>query len=119
MEIINDIHEAGIDGILDLFRGGYDLFYSYLHSLSDMQALAFSHLLVFIVVYFLFLNIFSVLLGNWLIEYFKIGEKYPRLGKWLSYRQKFRNYYLTLNCFVTMSIISFAFYVDILVLLHR
>lgn len=119
VELGNEIHKAGIDSILDAFKGGYDQFYVYLNSLSDIQAVAFSHILVFVVIYLLLLNICAVLLGNLAIEYFKIEERYPRLSKWLSYRKKFLTYYIGLYSFLTIFLISLCLFMDILVLLYK
>lgn len=82
-EVKVEIHKAGVDlsGLWDLMKEAYDLYYAYLNSLTVVQSLAFSHLLVFLVIYFLFFNVFIILLGNWAIKYFKIEIRYPKLGK--------------------------------------
>lgn len=80
---LQDTLKKGIDlsGLWDLMKEAYDLYISYLATLSKVESGALAHLLVFIVIYILLLNIFTVVLGNWLLDYFKIDDRFPRLGK--------------------------------------
>lgn len=84
-----------------------DGFYTYLDSLSLLELSALYHLIVLILVISITFNIFSAILGNEIINYFKLEEKFPRLASFFRLRLKFQRYYLTI-CFIWLLIICFA-----------
>lgn len=63
---LHDIHTQGIDlnGLWQSLNEAYTLYTSYLQNLSDMQLMALSHILVYIVIYSLLFNITGLLFGK-------------------------------------------------------
>ena len=45
----------------------------------------------------LIINIISIIYSDFLLNYFKIEEKFPRLGRIIKYRILFQQYYLIIN----------------------
>ena len=54
--------------------------------------------------------------GNYLINYYKLEEKYPWLVKWIRLRIKLMHYYIGLNIFLIILILLFIIYVNLVVL---
>lgn len=63
---LHDIHTQGNDlnGLWQLLNEAYTLYISYLQNLSEMQLMALSHILVYIVIYSLLFNIIGLLFGK-------------------------------------------------------
>lgn len=90
-----------------VFNLNLDSFYVYLNSLSLFELSALYHLIVLTVICINLLNILSVVLGNEMIKYFKLEERFPKLAVFLRLRLKFQKYYLILSFFLIF-FISFA-----------
>nr|WVH38158.1 LAGLIDADG endonuclease [Lenzites betulinus] len=107
------------DLLANIYKGGnkflsdfnFEVYYDYLNSLTQIQEGAFIHVLLFLTIFFSILNILSVLLGNELIQYFKLETKYPKLAIFFRLRVKFQRYYLLYNTLyiVLVCIVSIGF----------
>lgn len=76
------------------FRSTLSDVYHYLDSLSLLEESAVFHILIFLVLSVVILNILGVLFGNKIINYFNLEKRYPSFAIFFNLRQKFQNYYL-------------------------
>ena len=91
-------------------------FYEYLNSLSLLELSALYHIIVLILLFIITVNILSAVLGNEIINYFKLEQRFPQLSSFLRIRLKFQRYYLTLSFFLIFSICIASIIINILVL---
>ena len=96
-------------------NGIYDLFASY----SSTQLGGLAHILLYIFVYFCVSDILTTYYGNYLITYFKLEEKYPKLAKWIKTRKKLQDYSIGLFIPFVVIIILYGIYVDLIALNSR
>jgi hypothetical protein len=68
-----------------------------LAQLSLEQTICLGNLVSSIFIFLCVLNILSVMYSNFLLNYFNLEVKYPKLGRLLKVRDTFRRYYLILN----------------------
>jgi hypothetical protein len=68
-----------------------------LAQLSLEQTICLGNLVSSIFILLCVLNILSVMYSNFLLNYFNLEVKYPKLGRLLKVRDTFRRYYLILN----------------------
>jgi hypothetical protein len=91
-------------------------FYEYLNSLNLLELSALFHLLILSLICIFLINIISTVLGNEIINYFNLDQKYPKISKFLKIRLKFQRYYLILNFSLMFIFIITAIIMNILVL---
>ena len=112
--------------IRDLFKGAKNLFsdfkldayYEYLDSLTQIQEGAFIHILLFLVIIFSLLNILFAFLGNELIQYLNLENKYPKLSLFIKLRVKFQRYYLLWNIFLILLVCIVSIGFNLLILFY-
>nr|YP_009710596.1 hypothetical protein [Amanita bisporigera]QFZ98545.1 hypothetical protein [Amanita bisporigera] len=105
------------NNIFELFNHFINNIQDVYSNLSLLQVSAITHIICSIFILVSIFNISSVLLSDFLIEFFKLEEKIPKLAKFFQFRKKLRNYYLVIS-FLMIVAISFALiFVDILVLI--
>ena len=88
----------------------------YMNSLPLEQYAAFLTLLGCIIIFISLASIIAVLLGNSIIEFLKLGERYPRLKKYIDLRLKLRRYYLILDFSIITFVLLGMVFVNIVVL---
>jgi len=93
-----------------------EYFYEYLNSLSLLELSALYHILVLVVIAILSFNMLSAVLGNEIIKYFKLEERFPKLAVFLRLRLKFQKYYLTLSFSLIFLLIFASIQINLLVL---
>jgi hypothetical protein len=119
IEILN----YNIDKIDNIFKNQFiDDYYlnlqNFLDSLNVLQTGAFLHLICnFIVLYALY-NIGTILFGNFLITYFFLENKYPRIAKYLKYRAKLQKYSIIFNTIFIIIGFIFPIHVDTCILFN-
>jgi len=89
-----------------------------LSSYTTAELGAISHILACISIFGCLFDIAIAYYGDYLIIYYKLEEKYPRLAKWIKFRIKFQHYYIGLNIFLIIIILLFIIYVN-WIALHR
>jgi len=77
-----------------------------LATLEVEQIAAVVNILGFVIVLSSLVSIAMVLFGDFLIKYFNLEEKYPKLARFIQIRRKFQFYYLNYN-FIFILLISF------------
>lgn len=118
-----DAHEA-VKGLVDSLNGksnlvsnfNLDSFYGYLNSLGLLELSALYHLIVLTLICIILFNILSVVLGNEIIKYFNLEERFPKLAVFLRLRLKFQRYYLILSFSLIYIICIASILINILVL---
>jgi hypothetical protein len=88
----------------------------FLSSLSTIELGAVVRILMAITFYFCLLNIITAYFGDYLIIYFNLEQKYPKLAKWIRYRRTFQHYYTALNTLAILIVLVFMIYVNLVVL---
>jgi hypothetical protein len=80
---------------------------------------AISHILACISISGCLFNIAIAYYGDYLIIYYKLEEKYPKLAKWIKLRRKFQHYYIGLNIILIFIILLFVLYANYTVLKYK
>lgn len=87
----------------------------WLSTLSLQQKGAMVHIISSVLILFLLTSIFTIFYSDYIIKHFNIGEKYPRLNKYIELRRKFQQYYFLINfiaiCIILLLIISINIYI--------
>nr|YP_010044427.1 LAGLIDADG endonuclease [Trametes coccinea]QPF23668.1 LAGLIDADG endonuclease [Trametes coccinea] len=89
--------------------------YDFLDSLTLLEESAFIHLLVFFILLMCIFNIISIFFGNEMIRYFKLEERFPKLGLFFKLRATFQRYYLIWNLFIMVSVSLLGIFLNLLV----
>ena len=118
-----DAHEA-VKALVDSLNGksnlvsnfNLDSFYEYLNSLGLLELSALYHLIVLTLICFTSFNILSAVLGNEIIKYFNLEERYPKIGLFFRLRLKFQRYYLILSFSLIFILCIASILINILVL---
>jgi hypothetical protein len=97
----------------------YENIKKFLDSITFLQNVAFMNIMLCITILLGVIQIFSALIGNEIINFFKIEEKFPKLSTYLKIRSKLQKYYLVWQsilitgvCLLGLAVNIFVFYVD-------
>ena len=74
------------------------------------------HIIFLLVIMISAFNILSLYLGDKLIVYLNLEEKYPKIAKFIQLRRKFQNYYLLLNTSLILIICLVLIIINLIVL---
>nr|YP_010130267.1 hypothetical protein KQ422_mgp031 [Clavaria fumosa]QPZ51169.1 hypothetical protein [Clavaria fumosa] len=85
--------------------------------LNFEETLALTHLSAAIAILLCLISLVTVFYSEKLIVYFKIEEKYPKIGKFIQLRRKFQNYYFIWNVIIILFVIIGMIYINILILI--
>lgn len=118
-----EAHEA-VKALVDSLNGksnlvsnfNLDSFYDYLNSLGLLETSALYHIIALALICLISFNILSAVLGNEIIKYFNLEERYPKLASFFKIRLKFQRYYLILNFSLIYFICIASILINILVL---
>lgn len=89
--------------------------YDFLDSLTLLEESAFIHICMFIFILLCLCNIILIFFGNEIIKFFKLEEKYPKLGLFLNIRSKFSRYNLMWNIFLIILVCFLAIFLNLLI----
>jgi len=112
-EIINsNIHkESNIFGNIELLIEGYR---NYLKTLELEQLISIAHLSGLIFIFFSLISILSIVYSDYLIKYFNLETKFPKINKYLLLRNKINKYsllyYIVMIFIVILILIIFDLY---------
>jgi len=106
-ESINDIHNY-----LNLYK-------EYLTTLNIDQLYALSHISISIFILFCLWSIISLFYGNYLIKYFNLETKFPKLAKFIKIRQQFQLYNFIFNVILIMIALLLIIYINIFTLIYK
>lgn len=93
----DDILESNILGPYFEMMEAYKEFLS---TLSSEQLCCLSNTVGFFIILVVIHSITTTLLGNKIISYFNLENKYPKISKYLKYREKMGNYYIIFSMFM-------------------
>nr|YP_009710616.1 hypothetical protein [Amanita bisporigera]QFZ98565.1 hypothetical protein [Amanita bisporigera] len=108
----------GDNNLLDLLLNLYNNWMIMLSNLNLHQLIALAHLMSGIFLLYNLFNIIFILFGEFLIDYFKLEEKFPRLAIFIKLRKKLQRYYLILILFMMISILLFMIYTNLAILFY-
>lgn len=108
--------EKILNNLNNKFVNNFDFLFDSLNSLNLLELAALFHLIVLFLISIFIINILSAVLGNEIINYLNLEEKYPKLSKFLKVRLKFQRYYLIVNISFLFIICIVAIILNILVL---
>lgn len=94
----------------------FDNLQNILSELDHAQVGAIMHISACIVIFYCLITIFSTLLGDRFINYFKLVDRFPRLAKFIKLRQQILNINLILNIIIILFVLLIVIYLNFLVL---
>ena len=87
-----------------------------LDSLTIHQVLAIVNISAFTVILVNITSLLGVFFSEYLIQYFNLEDKYPKLGKLIKMRRTYYKYYYLLNTFIIFIMVILSLYCNILML---
>jgi len=98
-------------------KGNYiDAVFNFFDSYTTAQLSALGYIFACIFIFGCLSGIAIAFYGDYLINYYKLEEKYPWLVKWIRLRRKLMYYYIGFNIFLIIVILLFIIYVNLVVL---
>lgn len=82
-------------------------------SAATEQSIVVIHIFGALTILFLIFSILTILYINFLIEYFDINNKYPKLKKIIDYKLKFSRYFIIFNITLILSVILVELFIDL------
>jgi hypothetical protein len=116
-EEVSKVVKEIVDNLNNKFVPDLNSLYDYLNSLNLLELSALFHLIVLSLICLLSINIISAVLGNEIINFFKLEQKFPKLSLFLKIRLKFQKYYLILSFSLLFLICILSIILDIFVLI--
>ena len=107
----------GSDDWIKTIHDFYNQYTSFLDDLTLQQLASLSHLLAALFILICLFSIIVIIYSDFLLNYLKIEDKYPKLGKIIRYRKKFQQFYLFINLLliiVTLFAIIFINYIALI-----
>ena len=101
----NDKNKFIGDSILEFFTNYIDNWNKMLSTLSFEQLLAITNLCDYICISINLFTIMSILFGDQVIKYFKLEERFPKLGFIFKIRNKFNNFNLVLSFIIIICVL--------------
>lgn len=120
MDTMRDIVEKGNDNpeFINDFGNYITKFQDYLSTLTVYQVYGLIHIICALLLLLLVFNLASVFYGEYLIKYFKLTSRFPRLAGLINLRSKFQQYYFGWNLFLILVILFVLLYVNLIVFLN-
>ena len=104
MEEINNIINNKVNrftgngrGILDILLDAYNYWYKFLSNLTLDQLLSVCYISLAINILFRIEAILTIYYGNYIIDYFKLETRFPKLANIIKLRRKFQSYSIIWN----------------------
>jgi hypothetical protein len=119
INIFNDVSNKFISNynLIDNVKLFYNKWSDFIASLNLEQVGLVTHITTSIFIIVCLFNILSVLFSDFLIKYFELEERFPKLSKILELRRKFQNYYLIINFSLIILTLLTLIYIDFKVLM--
>lgn len=102
---------------MDNFNLYINDFKEFIYNLNVEQLSLVINLSISVVILCLISNIIIIISGNFLINYFNLVQKWPKLEKYITLRRKFQDYYLILNI-IFITLILILIYVNYITLIY-
>lgn len=101
------------NNFIDNYHDKLDQWREFLLSLNDNQLASLISLTLGIIILLNFINIIVILNGNFLINYFKLEERFPKLAYFIKLRQKVTNISLFYSYTIIFILLSFLILINI------
>ena len=88
-------------------------FQDFLATLDLIHTLNMVHILASMCLFFTLLSMVTIYYGDYLIQYFRLETKYPKLAKWIKIRRQLQHYSLMWNMFLAFILILTIFTLNI------
>lgn len=98
---------------LNFIKDYIDNLYVFFGQLSGEQIAAIAHFLSALVMLFCLMSVMAVIYGDYLINYLKLEEKYPRLARFIQIRRKFQHFYLFIDFSLLIVLLFGQMYINI------
>ncbi len=96
-----------------------DKIIEYLQNINNLtfeQTVYVLHLTGAIGVLLSLISLITIFFSDFLINYFQLEQKYPRIAKFIQLRRKFQNYYFIVNSLIILVICVVTIYINLLLL---
>ena len=84
----------------------------FLSSLSLIQNLAIFNISIGTLILNALITIITIFYSDFLIDYFRLESKYPRIAKFIRLRKMFQDFNILVNIIVIVIVLMFIFYVN-------
>ena len=119
MSFINSKSNYIGEDLINLLNALVENWRDFLSLLTTEQVGALGHILLSIGMLFSIFNILSILFGDFLITYFNLEKKHPRLWRLIKIRRMFKKYSLILHFFILVMILLLILVANTIVLMGR
>ena len=93
----------------------FDSYQKFMDSLSDEELLSMCHISFLVGLLIICYNIVMIFYGDYIIKYFSLEIKFPKIASFIKLRRKFQLYYMTINIIIMILIIIILLIFNILV----
>jgi DNA repair ATPase RecN len=104
-KIVDTINNKGSNNFTDLFVDIFKNWSDFLKSLTFEQLNALSHILAALLVLLCLIDIILVIYNDFLITFFKLEERFPKLARFIQLRRKYQRFHMSVSfiiCFITL-----------------
>jgi len=101
--------DKGSKHIVEQYNQLLQLYKDFLSTLTLEQYVPLINILGLTIILFSFISIATVIFTDYLIKYFTIESKYPKIAKFVQLRRKFQWFFLKLNFNSILLVIAFLF----------
>ena len=104
----NILEKVNNSDILSIISNLIDNYYSWLATLGPEKILAVFNIIIDSVLFVNLFSVFSLLMGEHLIQFFKLELKYPKLANLIRIKNKVTKYYKTMYLLIYIFFLIFA-----------
>jgi hypothetical protein len=90
-ELQEVINKSDVSGFIKDFIETYK---NFVDQLSLEQLVALFNIIGFLMIFFTLISITTLLIGDYLIEKFKLNDKYPKIYKYIKFKQTLNKHYM-------------------------
>lgn len=111
----NKLIDGGSEWLLSI-KDFINQYYNFLDHLTLAQLASLTHLFAGLFLLICVFNVITIIYSDFIINYLKIEDRYPRFGKIVRLRRQFQHYYLILNLSLIILALLFIIYINYLAL---
>src|ERR1700727_2435123 len=126
LDIISEQNKAMLETIQELAKSKsnsssnyisdiFDSFQKFFDSLNFEQTLAITHISGSILIIISLLSIITILCGDYLVKYFNLEKKYPKIVRFIRFRRNVKNIEIFLTLIIIFIVLFTIIYINILI----
>jgi len=126
LDIISEQNKAMLETIQELAKSKsnsssnyisdiFDSFQKFFDSLNFEQTLAITHISGSILIIISLLSIITILCGDYLVKYFNLENKYPKIVRFIRFRRNVKNIEIFLTLIIIFIVLFTIIYINILI----